>query len=154
MSINPNLEELYDQDAQDRVMNDSGELDDEALEKQDKARLKEARKLLEAGEIALDEIWNCHYLCLLFMHSWSEDPEDFKKAHEFAKKAVGMGSKVTKWLYAASLDRWLISQGKLQKYGTQYNLETGYMLPCEEGTTDHERKKYFVAPLEELRKRY
>lgn len=109
--------------------------------------------MLVKRQIDLNEIWNCHYLCLLFMHSWSKDPEDYRQAHEFAKKAISLGSNVTKWLYAASLDRWLVSQGKLQKYGTQYDPKSGRIAPYDKSTTDLERKKFGVPPLANLLKR-
>jgi len=150
MPINPTLQKLYDEDIQDRVLWDSEDISEEEIKKNDEARLKKAQELLAKGEIDMGEIWNLHYLCLLHMHSWSKDPEVYKEAHEFAKRAVELGSKVTKWLYAASLDRWLVSQGKLQKFGTQYNLETGEILPTEQSTTDEERAEYGVAPIETL----
>jgi hypothetical protein len=62
-----------------------------------------------------------------------------------------MGSKVTRWLYAACLDRMLISQGKKQKFGTQYQLnsKTGRYVhfPTDTSITDKERRKYGVQPL-------
>jgi len=69
------------------------------------------------------EIWNCHYLAYLLHHG--DIADDYKLAHEYASKAVAMGSRVTKWLFAATLDRWLVSQGKKQKYGTQYQILNG-----------------------------
>lgn len=150
MSINTTLEELYDQDIQDRVLWDSEDVTEEEIKKNDEARLKNAQELISKGEIDMNEIWNLHYLCLLHMHASSQDPAVFEKAHEFAKRAVELGSKVTRWLYAASLDRWLVSQGKEQKFGTQYNLETGEILPTDQSTTDEERAEYGVAPIETL----
>jgi len=151
MSINTTLEELYDQDIQDRVLWDSEDISEEEIKKNDEARLEKAQELLEKGEIDMNEIWNLHYLCLLHMHSWSKEPEVYGKAHEYAKRAVDLGSKVTRWLYAASLDKWLVSQGKLQKYGTQYNMDTGEILPTEQSTSDQDRAEYGVAPIETLR---
>ena len=153
MAINSDLKKLYEDDKNDRWLWENKKLNNNQIKQNDEKRLKAAKKLLSQKKIDLDEIWNCHYLCLLFMHSGSNDPEDYRKAHEFAKKAVLLGSNVTKWLYAASLDRWLVSQGKLQKYGTQYDFKSGRIFPYDKSTTDAERKKYGVVPLAKLLKR-
>lgn len=84
------------------------------------------------------------------MHSWSDDPSIYKLAHDYARKAVKLGSNVTKWLFAASLDRWLVSQGKPQKYGTQFNIKTGEIYDYDRSTSDQERSEYGVPPLSEL----
>jgi hypothetical protein len=57
-----------------------------------------------------------------------------------------MGSRVTKWLYAATLDRLLISHGKLQKFGTQYQIIGGKKVyaPTDKTVTDAEKKEYGV----------
>ena len=153
MVIHTALEKFYQEDKQDRQLWETGELTDDQIKKNDESRLKKVKKLLDQQKIDLDEIWNCHYLCLLFMHSWSNNPKHYRIAHEFAKRAINLGSNVTKWLYAASLDRWLISQGKPQKFGTQYNLQTGKIAPYDLHTPDSERRKYGVPPLSNLLKR-
>ncbi|MDA1317262.1 MAG: hypothetical protein O3B87_04530 [bacterium] len=151
MSINLKLEELYLKDKQDRNLFEKGKISDIKLKENDTRRLQHLKIILP--EIDESDIWNCHYACLILMHSWKKDQSIYKQAHDYAKKAVDMGSNVTKWLYAASLDRWLVSQGKLQKYGTQYDTKTGIILPYEDGITDEERKEYYVPPLSELKLR-
>ena len=153
MAIHLGLDKLYHDDKNDRQLYEKGKLREDKLRAKDEARLSEAKELLAKKAVDLDEIWNCHYLCLLFMHSWSKDSEDYKRAHEFAKKAVSLGSNVTKWLYAASLDRWLVSQGKLQKFGTQYNIKNGEIAPYDTQTNDREREEYGVPNLSKLLKR-
>jgi hypothetical protein len=44
----------------------------------------------------------------------------YKKANELARQGIELGDERSKWLYAATMDRWLVSQGKPQKYGTQF----------------------------------
>lgn len=65
-----------------------------------------------------------------------------------------MGSNVTKWLYAATLDRYLLSQGKKQKYGTQFikKGDVWEMAPFDNSITDAERAKYFVPPISDALK--
>jgi len=152
MAINIQLENMYYEDLEDRVQFDDGTLTEHELSKRDSIRLETFLKL--EPEIDKNEIWNCHYACLLLMHSAEAEPNFYEKAHWYAKKAVDMGSNVTKWLYAASLDRWLVSQGKKQKYGTQYDIKTGRILPYDNETTDTERKNFGLPPLNELIERY
>lgn len=151
MTINPQLEQLYLDDKSDRQLFENGKLSEQQLKQNDTNRLGTFNAI--APTIDEKEIWNCHYSCLLLMHSWSNDPAVYQKAHQYAKKAVKLGSKVTKWLYAASLDRWLVSQGKPQKFGTQYNLATKQIIDYDPTTSDSERSAYGVPPLSELMNR-
>lgn len=118
--INTVLEKLYLEDKKER----DGELTQSQvgiLEKNTSKRLKQVYSLLP--NIDESEIWNCHYVAYLLQHGSSS--EDLKLAHKYARKAVKMGSRVTKWLYAATKDRYLISTGRSQKYGTQYQIING-----------------------------
>lgn len=148
MAINYELYQLYLDDKSDRAKFDDEVIDLEQLLDNDKKRLNTFYKI--QNDIDESEIWNCHYACLVLMHSPDTDSKNYELAHSYAKKALEMGSNVTKWLYAASLDRWLVSQGKLQKFGTQYNTTTGKILDYDTKTTDEERAKYGVPPLEKL----
>ena len=142
MAINIELEKLYYEDKKEREeFNDSKE-SLKTLEKHDRLRLQKVKRLLPYVDTA--EIWNCHYLAYLLIHG--ETTEDYQLAHEYAKKAVDMGSSVTKWLYAATLDRWLVSQGKPQKFGTQYKIVNGKkeLFPVDKNTTDEERIEHGI----------
>ena len=99
-----------------------------------------------------NEIWNCHYVAYLLQHGSTQT--DYKLAHKYAKKAVEMGSNVTKWLYAATLDRWLVSQGKKQKFGTQFKKVNGkwILLPLDGSISDEKRKEFGVPPLAQAHK--
>jgi len=120
MSINLQLEDLYNEDKAERQNAETKEEVDQLL-RNTQLRLKKLRVILPTLDES--EIWNCHYTAYLLQHG--EGTADFALAHDYAKKAVYMGSRVTMWLYAATLDRLLISQGKLQKFGTQYQVIGG-----------------------------
>ncbi len=142
MAINIELEKLYYEDKKEREeFNDSKE-SLKTLEKHDRLRLQKVKRLLPYVDTA--EIWNCHYLAYLLIHG--ETTEDYQLAQEYAKMAVDMGSSVTKWLYAATLDRWLVSQGKPQKFGTQYKIVNGKkeLFPVDKNTTDEERIEHGI----------
>jgi hypothetical protein len=78
--------------------------------------------------------------------------KDGKLANELADQVVKLGFEDAKWIYAASLDRYLRSIGKPQKFGTQYVSVRGctYTLePVDPATTDEERVAYHVPSLAE-----
>ncbi len=62
-----------------------------------------------------------------------------------------MGSKDSRWLAAAALDRWLMYQGKPQKYGTQFVADsTRWRLwDVDPSTTDAEHAANHVPSLQE-----
>lgn len=150
MTINLELEKFYMEDTAER-----GNLDYEDMELMQTfdsrcvERIEKTKEIIENKEFDESEIWNLHYAAYILHHSDNE--KDNKTANELAKKAVNLGSSVTKWLYAATLDRYLLSQGKKQKYGTQYKFEDNEWKPqpVEESTTDDERSEYGVKPLKE-----
>ncbi len=76
---------------------------------------------------------------------------NFELANQLAERAIELGEDDARWLYAATLDRYLTSQGKPQKYGTQYQNVDGkwVLLPVDPATTDEERAEYRVPPLQE-----
>lgn len=153
MAINIELENLYLADKKERErLKDSDNEALKALEKNDRKRLARVKKIL--SEIDTNEIWNCHYLALLFQHG--ETISEYETAHQYAKKAVDMGSKVTKWLYAATLDRWLVAQGKPQKFGTQFRKIDGKveLFPGDGTVNDEERLKYGIASLNQTHTPY
>ncbi len=144
MAIDIELEKLYYEDKKERDEFKDSKESLNTLETHDRKRLKEVKRLLPDVDTA--EIWNCHYLAYLLIHG--DTTEDYQMAHEYAKKAVEMGSSVTKWLYAATLDRWLVSQGKPQKFGTQYKIVNGKkeLFPIDGSTTNEERIEYGITP--------
>lgn len=143
MTVNVELEKLYLEDREARLKNSF-------IEKNFKKRFQNIKKILPL--IDENEIWNCHYLAYFFHHSGKKS--DYELAYNYAKKAVEMGSNVTKWLLAATLDRYLVSQGKLQKFGTQFKKKGNKWerLPVDGSITDEERLKHGVKKLKDIPK--
>lgn len=150
MAINIELEKFYYDDVEERK---SVDLDNknkvDAFEERTIDMINKVKELLALETIDLTEIWNLHYLAYILQHS--ENSSNYKLANKFASEAVRLGSTVSKWIYAATLDRCLIAEGKKQKYGTQYKLENGKWItqPVDEGTTDEERNGFGLKPLKE-----
>lgn len=145
MAIHLELEQLYLEDHKERSSKTNTTINQDTAR-----RIQRLKQIIPS--IDTTEIWNCHYLAYLLQHS--DDSADYKLAHEYAKKAIEMGSTVTKWLYAATQDRYLLSQGKKQKYGTQFikKGDVWEMAPFDNSITDAERAKYFVPPISDALK--
>jgi hypothetical protein len=88
---------------------------------------------------------------LVFQHG--NCPDHYQLANVLAEKAMTMGHPNAKWLYAATLDRYLMSIGELQKYGTQYELGADgqwHLAPVDPATTDAERRELGLPTLADL----
>jgi hypothetical protein len=149
------IEDLYTEDIKNRNhinWDDKNEV--ERLRQKDKERKQKAKKLIESGNLVSG--LDYHHASLIFQHG--ETTEDYKLAHELAEKAVNLGDETAKWLYAATFDRWLLSSGKPQRYGTQFKQnekeEWELALPIDSSITDEERAKYNVPPLSEALRVY
>ena len=130
----------------------------------DEARVRRVLELLAAGEILTAE--DKFLAAVVLQHTprtWcegrltSQGTDNYLLAHFLAREAFENGHERAGWLSAAAIDRYLVSSGKPQKYGTQRSLnpETGKMEldPIDPATTDEERAALGVPPLEEIPKR-
>lgn len=151
------LQHLYKEDVEDRSSKnwDIATIKELSwLKRRDRKRKRAVLFLndLDSIKTALDY----HHASYILQHG--ETLRDFALAHEFAKKAVELGDESAKWLFAATLDRYFLSIGKPQKYGTQFqvNRDGEYELvePIDVTVTDEERARYNVPPLSEAVRRY
>jgi hypothetical protein len=118
-----------------------------ALRERDRQRRIRAGLIIDAG--GANDPEDYFHAAKLFQHG--DAPEDAWKAHTLATQAAALGYRPARWLAAAALDRWLMYQGKPQKYGTQYVWD-GYrdrLWDVEPATTDDERAVWDVPPLAE-----
>src|ERR1700694_4807905 len=118
-----------------------------ALRERDRQRRERTAAIIASGGLQSPEDY--YHAAKLFQHG--DTPEDAWQAHTLALKATEHGYRPARWLSAAALDRWLMYQGKPQKYGTQYVWD-GYrerLWDVEEATTDVERAEWDVPPLAE-----
>jgi hypothetical protein len=96
-------------------------LPDEVMNLHDDQRRARVRELLHRGAVQSgQDFW---FAALIFQHG--RDSADYLFAHLLASTAVAKGNRDGLWLTAASLDRYLLSVGKKQIYGTQFELENG-----------------------------
>lgn len=123
----------------------------EEVTRRDRARRERAAELIAAG--ALREAADYYHAAMLFQHGAAVD--DYRRAHELASQAAALGHRPARWLATAAHDRWLVAQGKPQKYGTQYKADDRRfeLLAVDPATTDAERGEWDVPPLAESERR-
>ncbi|WP_018348757.1 hypothetical protein [Longispora albida] len=102
-------------------------------------------ELLAAGEVSAPADY--YHAALIFQHG--EGLDDIGQAHQLAQQAVNLGHRPARWLAAAALDRWLMMQGRPQRFGTQFVPDgTRWRLwDVEPATTDADRAAWDVPRL-------
>ncbi len=82
-------------------------------------------------------------------------PECFLLAHHLAGRAADLDHDRARYLAAATLDRYLVSSGKPQKFGTQFIVDSAgryQLVPWDTSTSDSERALWDVPPLDSLQR--
>jgi hypothetical protein len=82
----------------------------------DAVRRTQVRTLLAAGKIQTAR--DFHDAAYIFQHG--QEASDYLLAHILAVEAVVKGDASSKWISAATLDRYLQAVGQKQVFGTQY----------------------------------
>ena len=84
--------------------------------KRDSIRLNKTLKLIEndTAKLGPEDKYNA---AMILQHG--EKPEHYKKAHELAAQAAKHKIQNATWLKKAAYDRWQLSIGNEQQYGTQ-----------------------------------
>jgi hypothetical protein len=132
--------------------NPAVQLDDAQLMEADRLRREEVMGYLQAGQVITSS--TLFSAALIFQHG--DCPDHYKLAADLALRAYELKDVSAGWLYAAATDRYLLSIGQLQRYGTQYvpDAENHFVLcPVNPATTDEERAEWGLPPLAELQAR-
>ena len=87
-----------------------------AVAAEDDARLARTRALLDAGALRTGNDY--FHAATIFQHGAT--PRDYLMAHTLALIAASRGRSDAPWMAAASMDRYLLSIGQPQIYGTQF----------------------------------
>lgn len=112
---NAELKAMFDADQTARMDENA---DWEKVTKDDTARRKRVREMLDAGEVRT----GADYVHAAFIFQHGHEADDYLLAHALAMTGVQKGHKLAPWIAAATLDRYLHSIGKAQIYGTQKRL--------------------------------
>lgn len=144
---NLRVEELHNADQKDREKVYSSSKDVEALKLRDLARRKEVLELMSRGEVNTQN--DLYRASVIFLHG--AEPKDFLTAHRLSTIATIQGHRGARWLTVASLDRFLMSIGLPQVYGTQFehNEEDNryqLRLPIDDSAVLHFEKRFFGVP--------
>jgi len=144
--MNQKLLALFEQDQADR----DGGLRPDARARDDRRR-HQVEALIAAGGLRDPEDY--YHAAMVFQHGTK--PAHYLRAHELASRGAELGVREARWLAAAAYDRWLMMNGRPQKYGTQYRADGGrWMLwEVDPATTDAERAEWDVPTLAEAHAR-
>jgi hypothetical protein len=140
------LQALFEQDRTDReglVRLDQDQR--QPMLQRDKARRQRVETLLANAPLLDAEDY--FHAAMIFLHG--ETPEHFLQAHTLAYKGARQGHSACFRLMAAAYDRVLMSQGRPQKYGTQYIIRHGRwtLYEVDPAITDAQRAQWNVPPL-------
>ena len=151
---NAELQHLYDEDQADRQPAYAGKpVDVLALSRRDDERERRVKELYAAGQLRTGPDY--YNAAMILQHALT--PDDFLLCHDLCVVAIGKGEPRAKWLAAASMDRFLVSIGRPQRFGTQYGAaRPGFPIrlsPVDATVTDRLRMELGVPPLAELKQR-
>lgn len=120
-------------------------------EKNDAKRLKSLSKLEKSGLCTVEDKLNAAYVLYR-----SREVEDLHRGHEYAIEAMNAHLHSAAWMSAISYDRWQVSQGLQQRYGSQFTVRPDgrtCMYPVASDTSDAERKQYSLPPIQDAYRR-
>ncbi len=143
---NDELRSIFEQDQADREgIVGAGEADWSAMAARDKGRRERVTELLATG--AVETGADHFHAAMVLQHG--DTLASYRQACELAATARRLGDHRGAWLAAAALDRWLVTSGRPQRFGTQYQARDGQWIlsPVDDSTTDAERARWNVPPL-------
>lgn len=110
---NEELVEIYKEDQADRQ---TQPIDWTVVSKRDSLREVRIYELLDSNKVRTS--MDFHNAAMIFQHGG--DSVAYGMAVKLMKKSIELDSTANKWLLAAAIDRYLLSKGEPQIYGTQY----------------------------------
>ncbi|MBI3548086.1 MAG: hypothetical protein HY078_03435 [Elusimicrobia bacterium] len=113
---NLQLEEVFKEDQADREKVYETPESVQQLRERDRQRRKRIYMMIDLGEVRTKN--DLYHASVILQHG--EEPSDFLTSHRLASIAAIMGHRTARWLMAASLDRYLMSEKLPQLYGTQF----------------------------------
>ncbi len=147
--MNQELKKIFDQDQQECLNQPADNTPEhKALRMRIQARMAKTQFIVESGAMLSGEDW--FHACIIFLHG--DCIKDFWQAYQYGLKSVELNHTAARKYAAAAYDRWLMYQGKPQKYGLQY-VPDGTRIrlwDVDPKTSDAERAQWDVPPLEKL----
>jgi hypothetical protein len=152
---NDELARMYREDQADRTTPNGKDIDWTVVGPRDKARLARVKEFYTQNRLYTGADY--YYAAMILQHGGA--PEDFLLAHEFCVVAISRGKndRDTKWLAAASEDRFLMNIGRPQRFATQYRADPVTapfrLYKVDAGVTDELRRALDVPSLAEAKAR-
>ena len=155
------IKQLFKADQADRQgdMSKLGQNDIEKLIAQDLNRQQETLEYILKDRLRTDT----DFLGAGFIFQHGNCSDSYLLAHQLAGYAIALSEstvsrgeqkEISRWLYAATFDRYLRSQNKPQKFGTQYiTTDCAALQEFDPTTRDEERAHYGVPTLEQAKAR-
>jgi len=148
---NLRIEELYLADQKDRQVVYDTPVAVQGLKHRDAMRKSLVLEMLAQGGVNTAN--DLYHAAVMLYHG--NEPKDFLTAHRLAAGAAISGQRPARWLLAAALDRFLMSVGMPQVYGTQFEQDAeanNYQLrlPIDDSALlSWEKKFYGIPPIAE-----
>jgi len=144
MNISRELKSLHKEDQKDRSGADINKLDKFDwvwLKKRDEKRLQRVNQIYKQGLITRPQ--DMYHTGMIYQHGGNSGR--YKIAVELSEKGMKLGNKDCKWLYPRAIDRYRLSIGKAQIWGTIWDRDSDgkWILAKpfdEKAKTDEERK--------------
>lgn len=140
---------MEEEDQSDRTPPAGKSIDWKVVGPRDRARLTRVKELYSQNQL---QTGNDYFKAALILQH-GDVPEDYLLAHELCVVAISKGVHVES-LAAASEDRFLMSIGRPQRFGTQYRSDNNgpYRLyTMDSGVTDQLRRMMSVPSLAEAK---
>lgn len=144
---NLKLLDLFDADQADRKKVYKDQEAVRGLERRDEKRRAAVLEMAAAGDVSTSN--DLYRAGVILLHG-AQAP-DYLTAHRWAVIAAINGHRPARWLAAAALDRFLMTAGRPQVYGTQFERseeEDRYQvrLPIDDSTLLAFEKQFFDVP--------
>ncbi len=143
---NPELTEIYRLDQADRQVD---HIDWSVVAENDRKREKRIYEILEEGGVRTSNDYQ--NAAMIFQHGGNS--EAYGMAVKLMTKSIELNPHADKWLLAAATDRYLLSKGEPQIYGTQFSKKNEEGAKWERSEmdstqiTDAQRMEYRVETL-------
>ena len=150
--MNKELHQLYEADVEEHAQgNAHGTTAYSAMRERDRQRRQRVSVMITDNQ--LHSAADYFHAARIFQHG--DTPDDAWQAYKLARWGAELGEPRARWMAAAACDRWLMYQGRPQKYGTNYVSDGNRqrLWDVDPKTTDAERAAWDVPTLaEQIRK--
>jgi hypothetical protein len=156
-AVSSRIKRLFDEDQKARMVD---KIDWGKLEREDRIRRQEVLGYILRDQLSSD----ADFVGAGFIYQHGPCANSYLLAHQLAGYAIALSegtlakgeqAQVSRWLYAATWDRFLRNNALPQRFGTQYTSvgsECKFELePFDPNTTDEERQAYGVPTLEQAK---